>query len=136
MEFAPFDLSSAVMSGKMCHSEIYCVFRQICDDVEYLHEIGPAHRDLKLESCVMTSENVVKIISFGTATVFRYPGRTPTPATGIVGTSPYIAPEVLNGESYDPRKADVWSLAILFICMLLRRFPWKVSDPKTLQGFR
>lgn len=107
MDYAPFDLSSAVMSGKMCRSEIYCVSRQICDGVEYLHEIGLAHRDLKLESCVMTSENVVKIISFGTDTVFCYPGKAPTPVTGIVGTSPYIAPEVLDGESYDPRKADV-----------------------------
>jgi serine/threonine protein kinase len=40
MEYAPFDLFSVVMSGKMCRPEIYCVFRQICDGVEYLHSIG------------------------------------------------------------------------------------------------
>ncbi|PPQ86850.1 hypothetical protein CVT25_012569 [Psilocybe cyanescens] len=136
MEFAPFDLFSVVMSGKMCRPEIYCVFRQICDGVEYLHEMGLAHRDLKLDNCVMTSENVVKLIDFGTATVFHYPGKAHTPATGIVGSDPYLAPEVLDGEPYDPRKTDVWSLAIIFLCMVLRRFPWKIPDSKTDPSFK
>ncbi|KAF8797945.1 Pkinase-domain-containing protein [Phlegmacium glaucopus] len=136
MEFAPYDLFSVVMSGKMCRPEIYCVFRQICDGVEYLHEIGLAHRDLKLDNCVMSSENVVKLIDFGTATVFHYPGKAHTPATGIVGSDPYLAPEVLINDSYDPRKTDVWSVAIIFLCMVLRRFPWKIPDPKTDPSFK
>jgi serine/threonine protein kinase len=136
MEFAPYDLFSVVMSGKMCRPEIYCVFRQICDGVEYLHEIGVAHRDLKLDNCVMSSDNIVKLIDFGTATVFHYPGKAHTPATGIVGSDPYLAPEVLSGDSYDPRKTDVWSVAIIFICMVLRRFPWKIPDPKTDPSFK
>ncbi|TRM61900.1 kinase-like domain-containing protein [Schizophyllum amplum] len=138
MEYAPYDLFSVVMSGKMCRPEIYCVFRQICDGVEYLHSIGLAHRDLKLDNCVMTTDNVVKLIDFGTATVFHYPGKKPVLATGIVGSDPYLAPEVLScaETGYDPRKTDVWSVAIIFMCMLLRRFPWKIPDPKTDASFR
>lgn len=136
MEFAPYDLFSVVMSGKMTRPEIYCVFRQICDGVEYLHEMGLAHRDLKLDNCVMTTENVVKLIDFGTATVFHYPGKAHTPATGIVGSDPYLAPEVLTSDKYDPRKTDVWSVAIIFLCMILRRFPWKIPDPKTDPSFK
>ncbi|PFH50661.1 hypothetical protein AMATHDRAFT_144516 [Amanita thiersii Skay4041] len=136
MEYAPYDLFSVVMSGKMCRPEIYCVFRQICDGVEYLHELGLAHRDLKLDNCVMTHNNVVKLIDFGTATVFHYPGKAHTPATGVVGSDPYLAPEVLNRDSYDPRKTDVWSVAIIFLCMVLRRFPWKIPDPKTDPSFK
>jgi serine/threonine protein kinase len=128
MEYAPFDLFSVVMSGKMIRPEIYCVFRQICDGVEYLHSMGLAHRDLKLDNCVMTEDNVVKIIDFGTATVFHYPGKQTTKATGVVGSDPYLAPEVLTDESYDPRKTDVWSVAMIFLCMTLRRFPWKLPD--------
>ena len=120
----------------MCRPEIYCVFRQICDGVEYLHEMGLAHRDLKLDNCVMTEHNVVKLIDFGTATVFHYPGKAHTPATGIVGSDPYLAPEVLSNGPYDPRKTDVWSVAIIFLCMILRRFPWKVADPKTDPSFK
>ncbi|TFK84629.1 Pkinase-domain-containing protein [Polyporus arcularius HHB13444] len=136
MEYAPYDLFSVVMSGNMTRPEIYCVFRQICDGVEYLHSLGLAHRDLKLDNCVMTKDNVVKLIDFGTATVFHYPGKKMTMATGIVGSDPYLAPEVLSQDSYDPRKTDVWSCAIIFMCMVLRRFPWKIPDPKSDPSFR
>ena len=136
MEYAPYDLFSVVMSGKMCRPEIYCVFRQICDGVEYLHELGLAHRDLKLDNCVMTTNNVVKLIDFGTATVFHYPGKACERATGIVGSDPYLAPEVITQENYDPRKTDVWSVAIIFMCMVLRRFPWKIPDAKADPSFR
>ncbi|KAJ4488098.1 other/HAL protein kinase [Lentinula aciculospora] len=137
MEYAPYDLFSVVMSGKMCRPEIYCVFRQICEGVEYLHSLGLAHRDLKLDNCVMTTDNVVKLIDFGTATVFHYPGKTThTKAKGIVGSDPYLAPEVLTDEEYDPRKTDVWSVAVIFLCMVLRRFPWKGPDAKNDASFR
>ena len=136
MEYAPYDLFSVVMSGKMSRPEIYCVFRQICDGVEYLHEMGLAHRDLKLDNCVMTISNVVKLIDFGTATVFHYPGKAHQKATGIVGSDPYLAPEVISQANYDPRKTDVWSVAIIFMCMILRRFPWKIPDAKTDPSFR
>jgi len=136
MEYAPYDLFSVVMSQKMCRPEIYCVFRQICEGVDYLHSIGLAHRDLKLDNCVMTTSNVVKLIDFGTATVFHYPGKKLTKASGIVGSDPYLAPEVLSDETYDPRKTDVWSVAIIFMCMILRRFPWTIPDPKTDPSFR
>ncbi|KAI0318644.1 kinase-like domain-containing protein, partial [Amylostereum chailletii] len=136
MEYAPYDLFSVVMSGKMCRPEIYCVFRQICEGVEYLHSMGLAHRDLKLDNCVMTTSNIVKLIDFGTATVFHYPGKAPVKASGVVGSDPYLAPEVLSQDEYDPRKTDVWSVAVIFVCMLLRRFPWKIPDPKTDPSFR
>lgn len=45
--------------------------------------------------------------------------------TGIVGSDPYLAPEVYDERKYDPTATDIWSLAIIFCCMTLRRFPWK-----------
>jgi len=136
MEYAPYDLFTVVMTGKMTRPQIYCVFRQIVDGVDYLHGMGLAHRDIKLDNCVMTENNVIKLIDFGTATVFHYPGKATTLATGVVGSDPYLAPEVLAQEAYDPRKTDVWSVAIIFLCMVLRRFPWKIPDVKTDHSFR
>jgi serine/threonine protein kinase len=124
------------MSGKMARPEIYCVFRQIIDGVNYLHEMGLAHRDLKLDNCVMTTDNIVKLIDFGTAAVFHYPGKHQIPASGVVGSDPYLAPEVLHKEHYDPRLTDVWSVAIIFMCMSLRRFPWKIPDYKSDMSYR
>lgn len=136
MEYAEYDLFSVVMSGKMSRPEIFCVWKQIVCGVDYLHEMGLAHRDLKLDNCVMNDQGCIKIIDFGTATVFRYPDQKPTKAAGIVGSDPYLAPEVLHKDDYDPRLADVWSVAIIFMCMVLRRFPWKIPDMKVDPSYR
>jgi len=36
-----------------------------------------------------------------------------------------LAPEVYESPKYDPQPTDIWSLAVIFACMSLRRFPWK-----------
>ena len=136
MEYAPNELFAVVMSGKMGYNEINCVFRQIVDGVDYLHGLGLAHRDLKIDNCVVTSDGIVKIIDFGTATVFQSPGKSKVLASGIVGSDPYLAPEVLSRQTYDARLTDVWSLAIVYMCMILRRFPWKLPDPEVDPSFQ
>ncbi|PHH79373.1 hypothetical protein CDD83_3872 [Cordyceps sp. RAO-2017] len=37
-----------------------------------------------------------------------------------------MAPEVYESKEYNAAAADIWSLAIIFCCMTLRRFPWKI----------
>ncbi|KAJ5764449.1 Protein kinase [Penicillium manginii] len=126
MEYAPFDLFAIVMTGKMSKEEIACSFKQILSGVAYLHGMGLAHRDLKLDNVVVNNRGIMKLIDFGSAVVFRYPFENDiVPASGIVGSDPYLAPEVYDEKKYDPRPTDVWSLAIIFCCMTLRRFPWK-----------
>ncbi|KAJ5152371.1 hypothetical protein N7492_010666 [Penicillium capsulatum] len=130
MEFAPFDLFAIVMTGKMSKEEIACSFQQILSGVAYLHGMGLAHRDLKLDNVVVNERGIMKLIDFGSAVVFRYPFENDiVTASGIVGSDPYLAPEVYDEKKYDPRPTDVWSLAIIFCCMTLRRFPWK--QPRT-----
>ncbi|KAL9108467.1 MAG: hypothetical protein Q9227_006801 [Pyrenula ochraceoflavens] len=126
MEYAPFDLFAIVMTGKMSREEVSCSFLQIVNGVSYLHSMGLAHRDLKLDNVVVNEHGIMKLIDFGSATVFRYPFENDIVlASGIVGSDPYLAPEVYDEKRYDPRPTDVWSLAIIFCCMTLRRFPWK-----------
>jgi len=73
MEFAPYDLFATVMTGKMTREEIACAFMQIVNGVGYLHSMGLAHRDLKLDNVVINEYGIMKLIDFGSATVFRYP---------------------------------------------------------------
>ncbi|KAJ9644999.1 Nitrogen permease reactivator protein [Knufia peltigerae] len=126
MEYAPYDLFAIVMTGKMSREEIACAFLQIVNGVSYLHSMGLAHRDLKLDNVVVSEHGIMKLIDFGSATVFRYPFENEIVlASGIVGSDPYLAPEVYEEKKYDPTATDIWSLAIIFCCMTLRRFPWK-----------
>ncbi|MCJ1472506.1 serine/threonine protein kinase [Lambiella insularis] len=132
MEYAPYDLFAIVMTGKMSREEVACSFLQIFAGVVYLHSMGLAHRDLKLDNVVVNEHGIMKLIDFGSACVFRYPFENDIVlATGVVGSDPYLAPEVYDNARYDPQPPDVWSLAIIFACMSLRRFPWKaprISD--------
>ncbi|KFY41360.1 hypothetical protein V494_03045, partial [Pseudogymnoascus sp. VKM F-4513 (FW-928)] len=127
MEYAPYDLFAIVMTGKMSREEVSCSFLQILSGVTFIHSMGLAHRDLKLDNVVVNEFGIMKIIDFGSASMFKYPFETEIVlASGIVGSDPYLAPEVYDERKYDPQPADIWSLAIIFCCMSLRRFPWKM----------
>ncbi|ODQ64030.1 Pkinase-domain-containing protein, partial [Nadsonia fulvescens var. elongata DSM 6958] len=130
MEYCDYDLFAIVMSGKMSQDEIYCDFKQIMSGIRYMHDLGIAHRDLKLDNCCVTAAGIVKIVDFGSVSVFKYPeSEIIHEAQGVVGSDPYLAPEVVHNLRYDPRATDVWSMAIIFCCMFMKKFPWKSPRP-------
>lgn len=73
MEYCPYDLFATVMTGKMSREETACCFMQVLNGLTYLHRMGLAHRDMKLDNIVMNEHGILKIIDFGSASVFRYP---------------------------------------------------------------
>ena len=125
-----------------------CLFKQLVQGVAYLHANGIAHRDIKLENLLITSDSKLKITDFGVSEVFSgtHPGlreaggqcgqnmgeiRLCSP--GICGSEPYIAPEVLaKKEAYDPRALDVWSSAIIMIYMTFGGGIWSRAEPGNL----
>lgn len=144
MEYAPIDFFAVVMSGEMSRQEINCCLKQILEGVSYLHSLGFAHRDLKLDNCVLTTDGILKIIDFGSAVIFKYPYDQYGSKQdlihychGVVGSDPYLAPEVLTHlNAYNPQPVDLWSIAIIYCCMTLKRFPWKIPHPDKDNSFK
>ena len=105
------ELFTLVQKRYMEEPDRLCFFKQLLRGVAYLHAHGIAHRDIKLENLLITSNGNLKITDFGVSEVFcgEHPGLRSADgecgrnmkeerrcAPGICGSLPYIAPEVLQ----------------------------------------
>ena len=89
-------------------SKIFQIFKQVVSAVEYLHSQGVVHRDLKPENILLDSKLNAKICDFGWSVLLNEKATRTT----FCGTYEYMAPEILNSQSYD-LSVDIWSLGIL-----------------------
>ena len=99
---------------------------QVVTAVLYLHSIGVAHRDLKASNVLCTSAGAiektsVKVADFGLATSFD-PGRAAM-FQRVVGTSEYMAPELVAGSAYD-ETVDLWAVGCLIYELLSGKPPF------------
>lgn len=86
------------------------------------------HRDIKPENILIDDKDHVKLIDFGTSSVYQ-PG---TKLKKTFGTPYYIAPEVLSG-SYN-HLCDMWSAGIIMYTMLIGRPPFDgITDDDVLR---
>lgn len=113
------ELFERIVKSRISESTVKLYFYQILLAVQYLHDNGIIHRDLKLENVLLSSTNeecCIKITDFGQSKIL---GETSLMRT-LCGTPTYLAPEVLNtaGTGGYSKAVDYWSLGvILFICL-------------------
>ncbi|KAK6924217.1 Protein kinase domain [Dillenia turbinata] len=115
------NLSSYIQQhGRVQEKTARRFMQQLGAGLEILHSHHIIHRDLKPQNILLScldSDAVLKIADFGLSRIVR-----PGDHAGTVCGSPlYMAPEILEFQSYD-EKVDLWSLgAILF--ELLNGYP-------------
>ena len=85
--------------------------------LRYLHSHNIVHRDIKPENIVLTEDcikdSVPQIVDFGFARKLDKKGS----CSGVVGTIPYVAPEILKRAPYS-YSCDVWSYGCLVYGLL------------------
>lgn len=119
------DLNDIVQDmGGLTEDEAKHYFHQIIDALSYIHKMGVAHRDVKLENILITADDDAKLTDFGLCKQQR--GNDPMMTT--CGTLVYAAPEIIREEPYNGMKADIWSAGIVLYAMIAAHFPWIVPD--------
>ena len=109
-------LFDALINTKSGFSEDVCkyILLDLINCVDALHKKGICHRDLKTENIVMVGDNYdFKLIDFGFAAKCVDSENKPKKLKKSIGTAYYCAPEILEGNSYDGIKADIFSIGAI-----------------------
>ncbi len=94
----------------------FSIAKDTAAGMSYLHSRGVVHRDLKSENLLVDEHWRIKICDFGLA---RIPRKSTRPLTHKIGTPFFMAPEVIQGKTYD-EKADVFSFGIVVLELISR----------------
>ena len=93
---------------------IYNFILDICLGIKTIHKNKIIHRDLKPENLFLTKDNKIKIGDFGISKQLKTNNQF---ANSVVGTSNYMAPEILLQNNYN-YKVDIWA----FGCIIYELF--------------
>jgi serine/threonine-protein kinase len=106
------------------------ILRPVGSALDYAHERGVVHRDVKPANVLIGEDRRVKLVDLGTATAGHL--TQITAENQVAGTLTYIAPERLIGESAGEPAADVYSLAVVAFEALTGRPPHRAEGPREL----
>lgn len=96
-------------------------FQQLVNALNYCHQKGIVHRDVKLENLLLTENyKQLKLADFGFSRSFKQN----EPLFTVCGSSQYAAPEMVNEIGYDAPPADVWSAGVVLYAMLYGTLPF------------
>jgi serine/threonine protein kinase/Tol biopolymer transport system component len=128
-------LDRLVPEGGLGQDEAVRLALQIAGALGHAHDRGIVHRDLKTANVVCDREGRARILDFGIAA--RLPHALAEQVTRsqsvdgrgtLVGTLPYMAPEVLQGAPADER-SDLWSFGVMLYEMLTGTRPFGGDTP-------
>ena len=96
--------------------------------LEYSHQAGIVHRDIKPGNVMVTRNGDVKVMDFGIARAMSDAQATMTQTAQVIGTAQYLSPEQARGERVDTR-SDLYSTGCLMYELLVGRPPFTGDSP-------
>jgi len=87
------------------------IIKQLIDCIYTLHNAGLSHRDIKPENILVDNNGNLILADFGCATYEKMSEK-------YCGTKYYCSPKLVNSETYDTKKNDIFSMAVT-ICTII-----------------
>src|SRR5262249_46963491 len=128
------DLLSLLQAAPLDTRQTVRLAVQICDGMSHALANGiTAHRDLKPNNCLVSTDGILKVTDFGVARVAKGAGAVPinSERRGPVGTLFYMAPEQWDDAFAVNKRADVYAFGIMLYQMIPRRPPFLPSPQAT-----
>jgi CHASE2 domain-containing sensor protein/tRNA A-37 threonylcarbamoyl transferase component Bud32 len=121
MEFVEGYTLTQWMKGRRLNvAQIKHVIYNAAMGLQYAHEHGVFHRDVKPDNIMVGKTGTVKVMDFGIARVVE---STLTKTGSVMGTPAYMSPEQVHGHKIDAR-SDIFSLAVILYELLTGRRPF------------
>ena len=107
------------LGGRTGEKVLGKVAEGVLGGLTYLHTRRIIHRDIKPSNILLCRDGAVKLCDFGVSGDFGTKGEANT----FIGTSYYMAPERITGQSYTIT-SDVWSTGVTLLEVAQHRFPF------------
>ncbi len=124
--------ASLVEEGPQAQEDVIEWGIQLAEVLSYLHSQNPPiiYRDMKPQNVMITSNNEVRLIDFGTAREYKVEGNNDTTCLGTPG---YAAPEQYGGIGQTDERTDVYSLGKTLFHLVTGINPTTIAD---VEGIR
>ena len=104
------------------------VIADACQALNFSHQHGTIHRDVKPANIMISKTGAVKVMDFGIAKALADAGNSVTQTAAVIGTAQYLSPEQARGETVDSR-SDVYSLGCVLYEILTGEPPFVGDSP-------
>jgi serine/threonine protein kinase len=119
-------LTERIEKRSLSLSEIAHILQRVATALDYAHDRGVIHRDLKPGNILFDEYDNAYISDFGIAKLARAANKLTS--SGIIGTPTHMSPEQAQGEDVDGR-SDIYSLGVILFEMLSGKMPYDATTP-------
>lgn len=103
------------------------IIADACQALNFSHQNGIIHRDVKPANIMISTTNAVKVMDFGIARAIA-DSNSVTQTAAVIGTAQYLSPEQARGDTVDAR-SDVYSLGCVLYEILTGEPPFTGDSP-------